>query len=96
MNKFSVYLVTNKINGKLYVGQTSKPVEARWKGHVNPHKGAVSALHRAIQKYGVDNFTIELIETTDTLEQVRELEKYWIALHKSNDSEFGYNLTPVS
>lgn len=54
-----IYKITNKFNGKIYIGQTSKTLKERWKGH-KFHKGC-KYLNRAIKKYGQDNFTIEYI-----------------------------------
>ena len=58
-----VYLVTNTVNGKQYVGQTKKSIKRRWSQHrCAAKKGESSALYNAIRKYGADNFTIERIE----------------------------------
>jgi hypothetical protein len=59
----NIYLVTNTINTKPYIGQTKKPIEKRWNEHkiskYNNH------FHRAIRKYRPENFIIELIEEVD-------------------------------
>ena len=84
-----VYLVTNKINGKQYVGQTVRPVEERWKDHCRVKDE--NYFHRAIRKYGADNFSVEVIDTATTPEELDEKEVYWI---KKLNCLFpnGYNL----
>lgn len=49
-------------------------------------------IHRAMRKYGVDNFKLEIIENC-SIEELDEKEKFYISLFKSNDREFGYNLS---
>lgn len=57
-----VYLVTNTLNGKGYVGITSKAVARRWTNHkADALSGKQTALHRAIGKYGVDAFTVSVL-----------------------------------
>ena len=58
-----VYKITNKINGKIYIGQTIRKPEVRWKYHTNPPKNVkkLTYIQSAIQKYGVDNFDFETI-----------------------------------
>lgn len=72
---FTIYLLTSP-SGKHYVGQTSQPIEARWK-HGTGYKSCV-ALNKAIQKYGWDNFTHEILAVCDTGEEADELEKKFI------------------
>jgi len=81
----NIYLITNKINSKKYVGKTYKSIIQRFKEHCSKSKKSNTHLHRAIRKYGSSNFTIELIEETN-LPNVRE--PYWI---KKLNSE--YNMT---
>ncbi len=85
-----IYKITNKINGKCYVGQTSQAVERRW----NEHKTKTNRqypLTRAILKYGKGNFTFEVIGQATSVEQLNEMEKSAIEQHKSL-SPNGYNL----
>lgn len=72
-----IYLVTNKINGKKYVGQTIRPLSERWKDHCRAKDK--NYFHNAIRKYGADNFTREVIDTAETVEELDEKEIYWIA-----------------
>lgn len=91
-----IYRVTNTVNGKVYIGKWSHPtVDQRWRLHKSAAKRESPLyFHRAIRKYGVDSFKVEVIDrTAKTKEELSELEKSYIALHQSNDSEKGYNLT---
>lgn len=72
-----VYLVTNKINGKQYVGQTIRSIEERWRDHCRVKDD--NYFHRAIRKYGVNNFAVEVIDFAETTEELDEKEIFWIA-----------------
>ena len=89
-----IYKITNKINGKIYIGQTTRSLKQRWKDHRCEAKDCKRgrAIHRAIHKYGVENFTIEQIDCAITQEELNEKERYWIKYYESNTSK-GYNLT---
>ena len=86
-----IYLVTNTINGKKYVGQTTKSLDYRFKGHCNTSNNA--PLGCAIRKYGKENFTIELLEECETYDTLNLREQYHIQQQKSYVNEGGYNLT---
>ena len=89
-----IYLITNLINGKWYVGQTIRPLEHRWERHLHVGKRDVKYhLYKSIKKYGVENFKIQKIEECDTVEELDCLEKYYIEILHSNDEQFGYNKT---
>lgn len=86
-----IYLITNKVNGKHYIGQTSVGLEERWSGHCSAAlSGSPYHLHNAIRKYGPDAFIREILEHTTT-ENVNAREIYWIAELKSKET--GYNMT---
>lgn len=89
--EFCVYMHTNKINGKVYIGQTCKKPEYRW----NEGKGYVGCtyFYNAIQKYGWDNFEHEILYSNLTLEEANEIETKLIAEYNSTDPNKGYNLT---
>ena len=87
-----IYKIENQINHKMYIGKTN---------HINPHRRWVEhqsdsrnpnrnhrALYRAINKYGIDNFTFEILEETNIPE---EREMYYIAFY--NTYHCGYNET---
>lgn len=75
----SIYLITNRVNGKCYIGQTKVAVERRWSQHCyNAENGSTYKIHNAIRKYGIDAFLLEVIERP-ALDQLNERERYWIA-----------------
>jgi group I intron endonuclease len=89
-----VYLITNTVNSKIYVGKTVQPIERRWSNHLKEAKRRSGYyLYRAMRKYGTSAFTIQAIATAETDEQLRELEIYWIRELRSNDPAIGYNMT---
>ena len=86
-----IYKITNKINGKSYIGQASDPYN-RWAKHLSRAKNGsqMFAIHHAMKKYGVENFDFDVIDET-TKEKVDDLEKHYI--REYNSYEDGYNLT---
>ena len=94
MVKFGkIYLISNTVNDKLYVGQTIQKLSKRFNGHCCYSKNDRSAnmyIKRAIHKYGRDKFKIELIEECP-VNLLNEREKYWISFYDTYNK--GYNLT---
>ena len=96
-----IYLITNKINGKIYIGQ-SIDIHRRYSEHKRSgqpekysHKGERdlnSPIHLAMQKYGVENFTLSILEECSK-EQLNEKQKYWIKKYNSCDKTIGYNVS---
>lgn len=90
---FFVYLITNKVNGKKYVGKTNNP-RARWRAHCGTAtRGgpAVKIVHKAIAKYGVENFSFEVIGEYATEQESLDAEMVAIVAH--NSRAHGYNMT---
>lgn len=88
-----IYLITNKINNKKYVGKTIHSIEKRWKEHIRDSKKEkceIRPLYRAIRKYGAENFSIKEIDTGQG-EELSDKEQYWIQHY--NTYEDGYNAT---
>lgn len=84
-----IYKATNKINGKIYIGQTVRTLGARISDHF---RSTVGRFPRALRKYGLDNFDFSVVESCESKEVMNERERYWISFFSSNGSE-GYNLT---
>lgn len=92
--KMVVYLVINKVNGKVYIGKTVSTLGRRWRGHLHAAvRGAGHLLHRAIRKYGARSFTIKILRRCRSERRLLWTERYYIALFESNNKEQGYNLT---
>ncbi|WP_251316778.1 GIY-YIG nuclease family protein [Flintibacter muris] len=90
-----IYKITNKLDGKIYVGQTIRPVHERFKRHINDALNNIIDTHfaRAIRKYGERNFVIEIIDTANTQEELTQKEHFWIGYYNSTNPEIGYNET---
>lgn len=87
---YVVYCHTNKINGKKYIGITSRKPEYRWKngeGYSNNQH-----FYSAIKKYGWHNFTHEILYCDLKKEDAFEIEKSLIAEYKTTDENKGYNI----
>lgn len=87
---YCVYIHTNKINGKKYIGQTSQNPTKRWdcgRGYLTSPR-----FYNAIQKYGWENFEHEIIATNLTLEEANSLEDKLINEYKTQDDQYGYNI----
>ena len=86
-----IYKITNKINGKVYIGQ-SKNITTKWEAHKTYARGSLkkSFITNAMRKYGVENFVKEVLEKC-RIEDLDEREKYWIKYYDSTNREKGYN-----
>lgn len=82
-----IYKIENKLNQKVYIGQ-SKDIRRRFYYHVNG-TGCNPHLYRSFQKYGLENFTFEILKETYDLDY---WEKLLIAIYKANDPQYGYNI----
>ena len=89
--KWCVYMHTNKINGKKYIGITSYPTIKRWGTKGQGYK--TQYFNRAITKYGWDNFEHEVLFNFLEEKIAKEKEIELIAKYKTKDKRFGYNLT---
>lgn len=98
MTMYFIYLIKNKINNKCYVGFTNR-IKKRWKEHILlAESGEGFKLHSAIRKYGKDNFSFEVIFSSNNREETLIYkEPYFIKLYDSfkngyNGCEGGYNV----
>lgn len=87
-----VYLITNKINDKKYVGVTTKTLEERFQAHLDKATNERSVIQKAMKKYGKKNFEISLLEEAFSKKELFELEIKWIAEFNSYLG-WGYNQT---
>lgn len=98
--EFKIYKHTSP-SGKIYIGQTkAKNPISRWrnggKGYYRINKFGdyqQPAMVNAINKYPWNEWSHEIIDYCNTLDEANKLEQYYIKLYKSNDSNYGYNIT---
>lgn len=81
-----IYKITNKINGKFYIGQ-SVDIDRRFMEHRTPH-GTMNSIKLAMRKYGMENFSFEVIEECSE-DKLNEREMYWIATLKPQYNRCG-------
>ena len=88
-----IYKITNRVNNKVYIGQTHFTVEHRWKQHIKNYniEHRKQPLYKAFDKYGLDNFYVEPIEEIDS-DQLDEREMYWIAYYDSFKNGYNANI----
>lgn len=85
-----VYTITNRVNGKVYVGQT-KNFAKRKAGHLyGARKGCPQLIYRAMRKHGIENFVFEVVEECED-ELINEREQHWVTKYDSFNN--GYNMT---
>lgn len=83
-----IYVTTNLINGKRYVGQTKRDKKGNWKYYL----GSGTILKLAIEKYGKENFKKEIIDIAFNKKELNRLEKYYTILFNSVDNDNWYNI----
>jgi hypothetical protein len=87
-SKPHIYLTTNLVNGKIYIGQHN--------GKISSYKGSGVALKRAFKKYGKDNFTCEIIQICANQETTDKAEEFWIRWYDSTNPKIGYNISTTA
>ena len=90
-----IYKITNLVNGKVYIGQTSKTLEERWYRHKRDafrenRECYKYPLYQAFRKYGIDNFKFEEIDKCE-IKDLNEREIYWISVCDACNRDKGYN-----
>ena len=95
--RWCVYMHTNKINNKVYVGITNQKPEVRWRNGKGYQKDQ-SVFYRAIKKYRWDGFEHIIFAENLTESEANQMEMRLIALYKTNccrykNPEYGYNMT---
>jgi group I intron endonuclease len=87
-----IYKITCLVGQKVYIGQTALALDRRWKKHLSDTRQRDCAIHRAIRKYGPNNFRIEVLERCAPAD-ADSREQFWIAACNSTDPKLGYNRT---
>lgn len=82
-----IYKITNLLNNQIYIGLTTRTVDARWKEHCRHNSQLID---KAIEELGKENFSIETIEECDE-DNLDDREQYWINYYDSFNN--GYNNT---
>lgn len=88
-----IYKITNTVNNKIYIGQSIRPIEQRFKRHINDaiNNNLDTHFARAIRKYGRDKFIIEQIDVASSQDELNKKEQYWIKYYDTINK--GYNET---
>lgn len=88
-----VYIATNKVNGKSYIGQTVFTLKKRKTKHIYDtlNDNSHCYFHRAIHKYGAKNFIWKILSTVENIDILNKLETFWIQYY--NSFKNGYNST---
>jgi group I intron endonuclease len=84
-----VYKITNKINGKSYIGQTVQDFECRLSQHFSKSD---TVIQKAIRKYGKENFEYTIIDNAESIEQLNSKECFWIKFYRTLTVQNGYNV----
>lgn len=90
---YTIYKLTNDINGLIYVGCTTQTLKRRLQGHKDLYKKKQSAIYKAMQEFGFDSFSVSILEQGDNEDIRYEREKYWIATLNSMNPSIGYNMS---
>jgi len=83
-----IYLITNKVNGKRYVGLTVKTLRKR----IINHLCAQTCIGSALRKYGLDLFDLSIIDNAEDAKSLYEKEQHWIRFYGCKEPN-GYNMT---
>jgi hypothetical protein len=84
-----IYITTNRVNGKIYIGSDTKNLGL---GDPN-YLGSGILLDLAVKKYGVENFTKDVLCSCDSLEDLKESEAFYIRKYSANKRNIGYNIS---
>lgn len=87
MKYFYIYKITNKVNGKIYIGKRT----TKYKPEEDKYLGSGKMIKWAVSKYGAENFEKEILELC-TKDNLSEREIYYIELYNCRNNEIGYNI----
>jgi group I intron endonuclease len=96
-----IYIITNLVNGKVYIGKTESSIKERWYTHKWRAKNLDRVAHPlaidlAINRYGSDSFKIEEIEAICGIKiDLLRAEAYYIKFYDSTNPQKGYNIDPM-
>lgn len=93
-----VYIISNIKNNKKYIGSCTSSIKQRLNNHKNELKKGKhrnTYLQRSFNKYGIENFTFEILEEHDP-EFCISMEQYWMNMLNVTNRKFGYNIAPVA
>lgn len=88
-----LYKIVNQVNGKMYVGITSYPKSRKQRHFSKTGHSSFSIIRVAMDKYGRENFSFEIL-CIGTKEYILDLEVKAIALYRTCERKFGYNIKP--
>ncbi len=94
-----VYKATNRINGKVYIGLTTKTIKERKKAHINDatnratNKNYQNPYYLALRKHGVYNFYWRQLIECSSIKELYDMREFYIKHYNSMNREFGYNCT---
>lgn len=86
-----IYKITNKINDKIYIGQTNN-FKRRIKQHTKEKFSRISLIKRAVEKYGKENFEVIILFKHENKDLINFAEEFFIRYFNSTQREFGYNI----
>lgn len=102
--KMIIYMVTNLINNKKYIGLTTNTFNIRYgapgvgsermfKYYSYKGNSMNEHLFNSMKKYGIENFKVEIIDCAEDDEELKEKEKFWISFYNACDDRYGYNVS---
>ena len=89
---FKIYKYTNNVNGKVYIGQTKCTLKERAQSGGRNYREC-RKFYNAIQKYGWNSFSGEILVDGLTADEANRLERFYIMQYRSTEDEFGYNIS---
>lgn len=98
-NKPGIYIIINKVNGKVYVGSTCNAIEKRWSKHIRNMRLGKNTIHlqNAYNKYGEENFEFLVLQNVNVedLDYILDIETAWIRYYDSANQNKGYNIQKI-
>jgi len=90
---YNVYIISNCINNKVYIGMTKRS-DIRWKDHKSHSRKEKPKcfIHKAMNKYGIENFQFDIVESNLTFLEAIHREQRLIAIYNTTNPKFGYNI----